>query len=253
MSWNLPNTINNTRDNLHNQSNNDRFGLVFDLIADMRRRLEISEHTVSSLTTRIELLEADRNTNNLFNFEPRRPQRAYTYDWTIPIINNTNTRTTGAGSAARTAAGTTGAREVADASLTPLVDNIFNDIMFDSLRRGLSIEHLNINTSTELFVGLNNNNNNNQGAGEGAGEGEGMEEERDSCCICREPFENSSIIRKINSCGHKFHLSCIDTWFQTHHTCPMCRVSVRIVIPTGNTRAAETDRENNRNRGTYNV
>jgi hypothetical protein len=191
------------------------------------------------------LLEADRNTNNLFNFEPRRPQRAYTYDWTIPIINNTNTRTTGAGAAA----GTAGAREVADASLTPLVDNIFNDIMFDSLRRGLSIEHLNINTSTELFVGLNNNNNNNQGEGVE----EGVEEERDSCCICREHFENSSIIRKINSCGHKFHLSCIDTWFQTHHTCPMCRVSVRIVIPTGNTRAAETDRENNRNRGTYNV
>lgn len=241
MSWNLPST---TRLSSNNQSNNDRFGLVFDLIADMRRRLETSEHTVSALTTRIELLEADRNTNNLFNFEPRRPQRAYTYDWTIPIINNTNTRTTGAGAAA----GTAGAREVADASLTPLVDNIFNDIMFDSLRRGLSIEHLNINTSTELFVGLNNNiNNNNQGEGEGEGE------ERDSCCICREPFENSSIIRKINSCGHKFHLSCIDTWFQTHHTCPMCRVSVRIVIPTGNTRAAETDRENNRNRGTYNV
>jgi hypothetical protein len=243
MSWNLPST---TRLSSHNQSNNDRFGLVFDLIADMRRRLETSEHTVSALTTRIELLEADRNTNNLFNFEPRRPQRAYTYDWTIPIINNTNTntRTTGAGAAA----GTAGAREVADASLTPLVDNIFNDIMFDSLRRGLSIEHLNINTSTELFVGLNNNNNNQE-----EGEGEGMEEERDSCCICREHFENSSIIRKINSCGHKFHLSCIDTWFQTHHTCPMCRVSVRIVIPTGNTRAAETDRENNRNRGTYTV
>jgi len=244
MSWNLPST---TRLSSNNQSNNDRFGLVFDLIADMRRRLETSEHTVSTLTTRIELLEADRNTNNLFNFEPRRPQRAYTYDWTIPIINNTNTntRTTGAGAAA----GTAGAREVADASLTPLVDNIFNDIMFDSLRRGLSIEHLNINTSTELFVGLNNNNNNNQEEGTG----EGMEEERDSCCICREHFENSSIIRKINSCGHKFHLSCIDTWFQTHHTCPMCRVSVRIVIPSGNTRAAETDRENNRNRGTYTV
>ena len=244
MSWNLPSTFNTNSNTSQNQSNSDRFALMFDLIADMRRRLETSEQTVSQLTTRIELLENTdntNNTNNLFSFEPPRPQRnrreprTFTYDWNSPVITTNLTNATGRSRRI----GTPAAAAVANDTLTPLVDNIFNDIIFDSVRRGLSVEHLNVNTSTELYVSPENNNQETEGT-------EGADNEEDSCSICREPFENSSIIRKINSCGHKFHLSCIDTWFQTQHTCPMCRVSVRIVIPTGNTSAAETERNNNR-------
>ena len=243
MSWNLPSTFNTSTNASQNQSNSDRFALMFDLIADMRRRLETSEQTVSQLTTRIELLENTNNlnnTNNIFSFEPQRPQRnrreprTFTYDWTSPIITTNLTNATGRSRRI----GTPATAAVSTDTITPLVDNIFNDIIFDNVRRGLSVEHLNVNTSTELYVSQSNNQEN-----EGD---EGAEGEEDSCSICREPFENSSIIRKINSCGHKFHLSCIDTWFQTQHTCPMCRVSVRIIIPAGNTSAAETDRDNNR-------
>lgn len=250
MSWNLPSTFNTNSNTSQNQSNSDRFALMFDLIADMRRRLETSEQTVSQLTTRIELLENTdntNNTNNLFSFEPPRPQRnrreprTFTYDWTSPVITTNLTNATGRSRRL----GTPATAAVANDTLTPLVDNIFNDIIFDSVRRGLSVEHLNANTSTELYVSPESNNQETEGT-EGTDGTEGADNEEDSCSICREPFENSSIIRKINSCGHKFHLSCIDTWFQTQHTCPMCRVSVRILIPSGNTSAAETDRDNNR-------
>ena len=36
-----------------------------------------------------------------------------------------------------------------------------------------------------------------------------------------------SIVRKINGCGHVFHINCIDTWFESNITCPICRVDLR--------------------------
>lgn len=210
MSWNYPFSWNTTRAN-REQLNTDRFSLIFDTVSEMRRRLENSEQLINNLTTRIETLETADNNNTpprLFNFEtPRMTTRSR---------NNRRTPR------AYTATFNTAPGVVNDDTLTPLVDNLFNGIIADSLsntRLGLTIEQLNANTTTELFVGNNE---------------ETPEEDRESCSICREPFANSSIIRKINSCGHKFHLNCIDTWFQNQYTCPMCRVSVRILIPGSN-------------------
>ena len=45
-------------------------------------------------------------------------------------------------------------------------------------------------------------------------------------CPCRESIDQNQIIRKINHCGHKYHISCIDNWFQAHGTCPVCRHSI---------------------------
>ena len=210
MSWNYPFSWNTTRSS-REQLNTDRFSLIFDSISEMRRRLENSEQLINNLTTRIETLETVDDNNappRLFNFEtPRIPTRSR---------NNRRTPRT------YTATFNTANGAVNDDTLTPLVDNLFNGILSDSLsntRLGLTIEQLNANTTTELFIGNNE---------------ETPEEEQESCSICREPFANSSIIRKINSCGHKFHLNCIDTWFQNQYTCPMCRVSVRILIPGNN-------------------
>lgn len=49
------------------------------------------------------------------------------------------------------------------------------------------------------------------------------------CSICQDtsPMDDPIRCRKINRCGHTFHLSCIDTWFQTHSSCPMCRYDIR--------------------------
>lgn len=40
------------------------------------------------------------------------------------------------------------------------------------------------------------------------------------CSICYE--NDDEIIRKL-SCGHEFHLNCIDTWLSTRRICPYCR------------------------------
>ena len=213
MSWNYPFSWNTNNRSSREQLNTDRFSLLFDTISEMRRRLENSEQTINNLTTRIETLETANDNNTpprLFNFEtPRMATR-----------NSNNRR----GPRTYTTTFNTAPGAVNDATLTPLVDNLFNGIIAESLsntRLGLSIEHLNANTTTELFIGNDE---------------ETSEDEQDACSICREPFANSSIIRKINSCGHKFHLNCIDTWFQNQYTCPMCRVSVRILFHTGNNR-----------------
>lgn len=47
-----------------------------------------------------------------------------------------------------------------------------------------------------------------------------------TCSICSENFENNTILRKLNTCNHYFHQGCIDTWFSTHSTCPICRTNI---------------------------
>jgi hypothetical protein len=48
------------------------------------------------------------------------------------------------------------------------------------------------------------------------------------CSICQDTNSTNETTqcRIINHCGHAFHLSCIDTWFQTHSSCPMCRYDI---------------------------
>ena len=45
------------------------------------------------------------------------------------------------------------------------------------------------------------------------------------CAICQEAIDVRTTGRAELSCSHKYHLSCIATWYQTNdsHTCPMCR------------------------------
>ena len=49
-----------------------------------------------------------------------------------------------------------------------------------------------------------------------------LDTEYETCTICRENFENNSIVRKLN-CNHIFHLNCIDQWLAKKKTCPYCR------------------------------
>jgi hypothetical protein len=48
----------------------------------------------------------------------------------------------------------------------------------------------------------------------------------ESCSICREEYTNGQELRRINNCSHEFHKSCIDTWFNTNITCPICRGNI---------------------------
>lgn len=53
-----------------------------------------------------------------------------------------------------------------------------------------------------------------------------LETDQETCSICRESFEQTSIVRKL-ACGHIFHIGCVDEWFETNIRCPLCRQDLR--------------------------
>ncbi|XP_077232900.1 RING-H2 finger protein ATL57-like [Tasmannia lanceolata] len=53
----------------------------------------------------------------------------------------------------------------------------------------------------------------------------GYQSESD-CSVCLGEFGEGEWLRLLPSCAHVFHISCIDTWFQTHSSCPLCRSNV---------------------------
>lgn len=70
------------------------------------------------------------------------------------------------------------------------------------------------------------------------------------CPICRVNFEENDIIRKINHCGHMYHINCIDNWFQEHTTCPVCRHNLN----SNNSRnTTNTVNNNNTSLGSNNI
>jgi hypothetical protein len=51
--------------------------------------------------------------------------------------------------------------------------------------------------------------------------------EEATCAICQDQMVEGSQVRKLNRCRHAFHIECVDTWFQTHISCPVCRNDIR--------------------------
>uniref|UniRef100_A0A1J3DKP2 RING-type E3 ubiquitin transferase n=1 Tax=Noccaea caerulescens TaxID=107243 RepID=A0A1J3DKP2_NOCCA len=43
------------------------------------------------------------------------------------------------------------------------------------------------------------------------------------CAVCLSEFEESESGRVLPICKHTFHVDCIDMWFQSHSSCPLCR------------------------------
>ncbi|CAI9753336.1 unnamed protein product [Fraxinus pennsylvanica] len=43
------------------------------------------------------------------------------------------------------------------------------------------------------------------------------------CAICLSEFTAGDEVRVLPQCGHGFHVSCIDTWLESHSSCPSCR------------------------------
>lgn len=46
------------------------------------------------------------------------------------------------------------------------------------------------------------------------------------CSVCLSEFEEGEVLRILPKCNHPFHIQCIDTWLQSHSTCPLCRVNI---------------------------
>ncbi|XP_019189456.1 PREDICTED: RING-H2 finger protein ATL2 [Ipomoea nil] len=46
------------------------------------------------------------------------------------------------------------------------------------------------------------------------------------CAVCLAEFEDNEKGRLLPKCNHSFHTECIDMWFHSHSTCPLCRSPV---------------------------
>ncbi|KAL0919267.1 hypothetical protein M5K25_011352 [Dendrobium thyrsiflorum] len=59
--------------------------------------------------------------------------------------------------------------------------------------------------------------------------GEGQDDGLAECAVCLNEFEDGEKIRCLPPCTHRFHVDCIDMWFYSHSTCPLCRAAVELV------------------------
>ncbi|KAK6930204.1 Zinc finger, RING-type [Dillenia turbinata] len=48
------------------------------------------------------------------------------------------------------------------------------------------------------------------------------------CAVCLSEFEENETGRFLPKCKHSFHIWCIDMWFHSHSTCPLCRCPVEL-------------------------
>ncbi|PKU60666.1 RING-H2 finger protein ATL2-like [Dendrobium catenatum] len=48
------------------------------------------------------------------------------------------------------------------------------------------------------------------------------------CAVCLAELTNGDSTRFLPGCRHVFHLKCIDRWFASNSTCPICRSSIKL-------------------------
>ena len=59
---------------------------------------------------------------------------------------------------------------------------------------------------------------------------ESLEAPKD-CSICLSSFAEGEVCRSLPApCGHMFHKSCIDQWFETSSRCPLCNRSIYMIL-----------------------
>ncbi|XP_047334903.1 RING-H2 finger protein ATL2 [Impatiens glandulifera] len=68
------------------------------------------------------------------------------------------------------------------------------------------------------------------------------------CAVCLSDFEQGEKGRIMPKCSHSFHIDCIDMWFHSHSTCPLCRSPVESVPETLNEVVVTVVDEPDRNR-----
>ncbi|GJN06424.1 hypothetical protein PR202_ga24153 [Eleusine coracana subsp. coracana] len=46
------------------------------------------------------------------------------------------------------------------------------------------------------------------------------------CAVCLSELADGEKVRALPSCGHVFHVECVDAWLRSRTTCPVCRAEV---------------------------
>lgn len=62
------------------------------------------------------------------------------------------------------------------------------------------------------------------------------------CAVCLSEVSQGEKARILPKCNHGFHVDCIDMWFRSHSTCPLCR---NPVLPSQIPSAKPNNRDNN--------
>lgn len=60
---------------------------------------------------------------------------------------------------------------------------------------------------------------------------ENFRDGRLECAVCLSELEENEKGRILPNCRHSFHVECIDMWFLSHSTCPLCRIIVQPELP----------------------
>ncbi|KAL6838646.1 hypothetical protein ACP4OV_031360 [Aristida adscensionis] len=58
------------------------------------------------------------------------------------------------------------------------------------------------------------------------------------CAVCLSELADGEKVRALPSCGHVFHVECVDAWLWSRTTCPVCRADVVMPKGRGGTAAA---------------
>ncbi|XP_078158056.1 E3 ubiquitin-protein ligase ATL42-like [Carex rostrata] len=66
----------------------------------------------------------------------------------------------------------------------------------------------------------------------------------ESCAVCIREFTDGEKLRALPQCSHRFHLECIDMWFASHSTCPLCRADVSSSSPNSDQQVQLGETEN---------
>ncbi|KAL6593880.1 hypothetical protein ACP70R_048781 [Stipagrostis hirtigluma subsp. patula] len=59
-----------------------------------------------------------------------------------------------------------------------------------------------------------------------AEDGAGVGGTKVECAVCISELRDGDAGRLLPRCGHRFHAECVDRWFRSHVTCPLCRAVV---------------------------
>lgn len=61
------------------------------------------------------------------------------------------------------------------------------------------------------------------------------------CSVCLSEVVEGEKVRVLPKCNHMFHIDCIDMWFHSHSTCPLCRTTLAATPPPSSVVVVEVE------------
>ena len=66
-----------------------------------------------------------------------------------------------------------------------------------------------------------------------------VEDFEDNCAICQDRMRQGELVRRLTSCQHTFHRTCVDNWLLNQSVfCPTCRHDIRVITASADVTTA---------------